>query len=162
MTYLIDGHNLIPKLAGMSLDQLDDEQELIERLAAFSAQHKRQVEVFFDRGQVNNVNNFQRNRVHVHFVRRPMTADDAILVRLLGTGKAARNYTVVSGDRTVQERARRLGAGILSSQSFARQLEVGSQTAKKNKASPPDGEDQDDIQEWLDLFSKGGKKGGDF
>ena len=162
MTYLIDGHNLIPKLAGMSLDQLDDEQELIERLAAYSVQHKRQVEVFFDRAHVNNVNDYQRNRVHVHFVRRPMNADDAILARLLGIGKAARNYTVVSGDRAVQERARRLGASILSSQCFARQLEEGSQAAKKNKASPPVGEEQDDIQEWLDLFSKGEKKGGDF
>ncbi len=162
MTYLIDGHNLIPKLAGMSLDQLDDEQELIERLAAYSTRHKRQVEVFFDRGQVNNVNDFQRSRVHVHFVRRPMTADDAILARLLGIGKAARNYTVVSGDRAVQERARRLGAGILSSQSFARQLGEDSRSIKKSKASPPGGEDQDDIQEWLDLFSKGEKKGGDF
>lgn len=157
MTYLIDGHNLIPKLAGMSLDQLDDEQELIERLAAFSVRHKRQVEVFFDRAQVNNVNDYQRNRVHVHFVRRPMSADDAILARLLGLGKAARNYTVVSGDRTVQERARRLGAGILSSQSFARQLEESSHAAKKGKANPPVGEEQDDIQEWLDLFSKRGK-----
>ena len=155
MTYLIDGHNLIPKLAGMSLDQLDDEQELIERLAAFSAQHKRQVEVFFDRAQVNNVNDFQRNRVHVHFVRRPMTADDAILARLLGIGKAARNYTVVSGDRTVQERARRLGAGILSSQNFAIQLEKGNHATKNGKANPPGREEQDDIQEWLDLFGEG-------
>ena len=159
MTYLIDGHNLIPKLAGMSLDQLDDEQELIERLAAFSAQRTRAVEVFFDRAQVNNVNDYQRNRVHVHFVRRPMTADDAILVRLLGIGKAARNYTVVSSDRTVRERARRLGAGVLSSQSFARQLEEGSRGAKKSKESPPNREDQDDIQEWLDLFNQGDKKG---
>ncbi len=135
MTYLIDGHNLIPKLAGMSLDQLDDEQELIERLAAYSVQHKRQVEVFFDRGQMNNVNDYQRNRLHVHFVRRPMTADDAILARLLGIGKAARNYTVVSGDRAVQERARRLGTGILSSQSFARQLEEGSKEEQSKPAS---------------------------
>lgn len=158
MTYLIDGHNLIPKLAGMSLDQLDDEQELIERLAAFSVRHKRQVEIFFDRAHLNNMNDYQRNRVHVHFVRLPMTADDAILTRLLGTGKAARNYTVVSGDRAVQERARRLGAGILSSQSFARQLDADSSAAKKNKASPPGGEYQNDIQEWLDLFNQGGKK----
>lgn len=161
MTYLIDGHNLIPNLSGMSLDQLDDEEELIERLVAFSARHKRQVEVIFDRAQVNNLNDYQRNRVHVHFVRRPMTADDAILARLLGIGKAARNYIVVSGDRTVQERARRLGAGIISSQSFARQLEEGSQTIRKGKESPP-GEEKDDIQEWLDLFSKRGKNEGNF
>jgi predicted RNA-binding protein with PIN domain len=111
---------------------------------------------------VNNVNDYQRNRVHVHFVRRPMTADDAILARLLGTGKAARNYTVVSGDRTVQERARRLGAGILSSQNFARQLEEGRHAAKKGKANPPGGEEQGDIQEWLDLFNQGDKNEKDF
>ena len=36
MGYLIDGHNLIPKIPGMSLRMEDDEQELIQLLQDFS------------------------------------------------------------------------------------------------------------------------------
>ena len=47
MPYLIDGHNLIPKL-GLRLDSIDDESELIAILQEFSRRERRQVEVFFD------------------------------------------------------------------------------------------------------------------
>ena len=35
MPYLIDGHNLIPKVAGLSLKAVDDEMQLIELLQEF-------------------------------------------------------------------------------------------------------------------------------
>ena len=35
MSYLIDGHNLIPKIPGLTLRQMDDENELIEILQRF-------------------------------------------------------------------------------------------------------------------------------
>lgn len=158
MTYLIDGHNLIPRLPGMSLDQLDDEQELINLLAIFSARTGRQVEVYFDQGQVYSQRDYQRNRVHVHFVRKPMIADTAIISRLLGIGKAARNYTVVSGDHEIQTRARRLGAAILSSAEFAKHLLANSGSGEKGSSDTQTQKEKDDIQEWLELFSKGKKK----
>lgn len=157
MTYLIDGHNLIPKLPGMSLDQLDDEQELINLLIAFSRRTGRQVEVYFDQGQVSGQHDYQRKRVHVHFVRKPMIADTAIISRLLGIGKAAKNYTVVSSDREIQDRARHLGAAILSSQEFAKRLLTDSGIGKKSNSDSAQQKVNDDIQEWLDLFSKGTK-----
>ena len=50
MTYLIDGHNLIPYIAELSLDQLDDEEELVTLLVNFSIKQNCQIEVYFDRG----------------------------------------------------------------------------------------------------------------
>ncbi len=47
MPYLIDGHNLIPKL-GLRLDLLDDELELLVRLQEFCRLRRAQVEVYFD------------------------------------------------------------------------------------------------------------------
>ena len=35
MPYLIDGHNLIPKVRGLSLQSMDDEMELVELLQEF-------------------------------------------------------------------------------------------------------------------------------
>ena len=48
MPYLIDGHNLIPRL-GLRLDSMDDEMELIAILQEFYRTERRQVEVFFAR-----------------------------------------------------------------------------------------------------------------
>jgi predicted RNA-binding protein with PIN domain len=156
MTYLIDGHNLIPQVPGLSLDRLDDEEELLSRLEAFSQLKKCQIEVFFDRGQIGHERNIHRNRVNAHFVLSPMTADDAISARLLGIGRAARNYIVVSSDHSVQNRARQHGASILSSREFAAMLEQVHLERKdktdETKTNPGE------IDEWLDLFTKGRPK----
>jgi hypothetical protein len=47
MPYLIDGHNLIPKL-GLRLDSMEDEMELVSILQEFCRLEDRQVEVYFD------------------------------------------------------------------------------------------------------------------
>jgi predicted RNA-binding protein with PIN domain len=158
MTYLIDGHNLIPKMPDLSLDQLDDEQELIDRLTSFSVSRDCQVEIYFDRGQVNSLHDYQRGRVHIHFVRPPMIADDAILARLIGIGKAAKNYTVVTNDQTVQNRARRLGAAILSSARFAGQIQESKKLKKSDQENVQTQTSQNEIDEWLEVFSKGRSK----
>jgi len=159
MTFLIDGHNLIPHLPGMSLDQLDDEQALIDLLAGFSASRKCRLEVFFDRAQLDRQQDYQRNRVHVHFVPQPITADGAIIARLLGIGRAARNYTVVTSDRKVQSQARQLGASVLSSENFVRQLQGNRSQANNEQSEPSGGMGENEIAEWLELFSKGKNKG---
>ena len=48
MPYLIDGHNLIPKIPGLSLEMLDDEDRLIELLQEFARVRRQRIEVFFD------------------------------------------------------------------------------------------------------------------
>ena len=49
MPYLIDGHNLIPKVPGLSLKAIDDEMQLVEKLQEFCRRRGKQVEVFFDK-----------------------------------------------------------------------------------------------------------------
>jgi uncharacterized protein len=159
MTYLIDGHNLIPKITGLSLDQLDDEVALVDLIVAFSTSHKHQVELFFDRGRVGSLRDYQRGRVHVHFVLPPMIADNAILARLLGIGRAARNYVVVTDDRNVQNRARSLGAAILSSTSFATELQNSCSSSKPIQGNKNQTQiNTNEIEEWLKIFNSEHKK----
>jgi len=47
MPYIIDGHNLIPRV-GLRLDALDDEMALVEILRDFCRIKKKRVEVYFD------------------------------------------------------------------------------------------------------------------
>src|SRR5512143_2856791 len=120
MPYLIDGHNLIPKL-GMRLDELDDELELMERLNEFCRLSRRgQVEVYFDNAPAGSQEMRKSGLVTAHFIRRPFIADQAIRHRLQRLGRAARNWSVVSSDHQVQADARSTGASVISSEEFAR------------------------------------------
>ncbi len=157
MPYLIDGHNLIPKVPGLSLKAVDDEQELIEKLQEFCQRRGRQAEVFFDNAPPGMDGKRRHGPVTAHFVRRGRSADDAIRQRLRRLGRSAANWTVVSSDAYVQAAARAAGAQALSSEAFAGLLErpEGPAQADRGKAgeaplSP------EELQEWLRLF--GGKK----
>ncbi len=120
MPYLIDGHNLIPKL-GLRLDALDDELALIERLNEFCRLSRRgQVEVYFDNAPPGSILTRRYGQVTAHFVRRPVIADQAIRSRLDRLGHSARNWTVVTSDRELQGGSRSRGAKVVSSEEFAR------------------------------------------
>jgi predicted RNA-binding protein with PIN domain len=151
MPYLIDGHNLIPKL-GLRLDSVDDEMELISLLQEFCRLERRQVEVFFDGAPVSQSGTRKLGSVTAHFVRLGTTADDAIGSRLKKLGKSARNWTVVSSDRQVQANARAAHAEVTSSDSFAGML-------KHARTSAPKGNSErkmsaEEVDEWLKLFER--------
>ena len=153
MPYLIDGHNLIPKLE-LRLDSVDDEMELIAILQEFCRLERKQVEVYFDGAPTPQAGTRRLGSVTAHFVRLGTTADDAIRRRLKRLGKAAKNWTVVSSDRQVQAEARAVHANSISSDAFARLLKGARSSAPKTQGdrtlSP------DEVEEWLKLF--GGKR----
>ena len=149
MPYLIDGHNLIPKL-GLRLDSIDDEMELITILQEFCRLEQRQVEVFFDGAPTPHAGTRKLGAVTAHFVRLGATADNAIRIRLKKLGKSARNWTVVSSDRQVQAEARAAQAEVLSSETFARML-----VQAQNSASKPTHDrelSKQEVEEWLKFF----------
>jgi uncharacterized protein len=159
LSYLIDGHNLIPKIKGMSLRSIDDENELIERLQAFCRLEKRSVEVYFDKAPPGRGGTRRFGRVTAHFIREGLTADGAIGARLRRLKRGAANWTVVSSDRQVQAEARSMQARIMSSEEFARLME---EAAARTQAPEP-GKDrvlnEDEVEEWLRIFRSGkGKK----
>ncbi len=88
MPYLIDGHNLIPKL-GLRLDSPDDEMELIGVLQEFCRLERHNAEVYFDGAPVGQAGTQKFGIVTAHFVRLGTTADAAIKVRLEKMGHAS-------------------------------------------------------------------------
>ena len=151
MPYLIDGHNLIPK-AGLRLDSVDDEMELIALLQEYCRLERKQVEVYFDGAPAGHAGTRRLGPVTAHFVRLGMTADDAIRKRLKALGKSARNWTVVSSDRQVQAEARAAAAEILSSDTFAALLKESRSSAVKNTDDRQ--LSQTEVDEWLKLFEQ--------
>ncbi len=156
MPYLVDGHNLIPKV-GLRLDSFDDEMELVTLLQEFARLHRRQVEVYFDGAPADLAGTRNLGTVKAHFVRAGTTADAAITRRLKRMGRSAKNWSVVSSDRQVQAEARAARAEVLSSDEFARLLMQtprieSAKPAADRKVSPAE------VDEWLKIFGSKGHR----
>jgi predicted RNA-binding protein with PIN domain len=155
MPYLIDGHNLIPKL-GLRLDSMDDEAELISILQEFCRLQRKQAEVYFDGAPAPHAGTRKMGAVTAHFVPLGRTADEAIRRHLKRLGKTSKNWTVVTADRQVQAEARAVRAEIISSDAFAKQL---------RQLPPPESRISSDrklsdaeVDEWMQIFEKRGRK----
>jgi uncharacterized protein len=155
MPYLIDGHNLIPKL-GLRLDSMDDEMELVNILQDYCRLSRKTVEVYFDGAPTPHAGTRKLGTVTAHFVQLGSTADHAICRRLKSMGKSARNWTVVTSDRQVQAEARAVQAEVISSDSFATTLRETRNTAPKLNENRP--LSHDEVEEWMRLFQKGKPK----
>lgn len=151
MPYLIDGHNLIPKM-GLRLDSMDDEMELIAILQEYCRIERKQVEVYFDGAPTQQAGTRKHGSVTAHFVPLKSTADNAIRQRLKTMGKSARNWSVVSSDHRVQLEAREARAEIISSDAFASTLKQARNSAPK----PTDNRklSSQEVDDWLKLFEQ--------
>jgi uncharacterized protein len=154
MGYLIDGHNLIPKIPGMSLGVIDDEPRLIELLQVYSRVRRQVVEVFFDQAPPGQSGRRKVGVVVAHFVRKGRTADESIVARLDQLEKTARNWTVVTSDRQVQSEARVRQVKVLPSEQFAADLMEAQRQALANPSPGPEKMSDADLDDWLKLFGE--------
>lgn len=153
MAFLIDGHNLIPNVRGMSLSDLDDEIQLIRLLQEFSRKARKKIEVYFDQAPEREAGVQQYGTVRVHFVRRSITADEAMIKRLYAMEKRARNWTVVTSDREIAAVVRGVHARLLSSQAFAKKMnDVLDVIEEMSHQDVTLGEEE--VSEWLRLFGE--------
>jgi predicted RNA-binding protein with PIN domain len=154
MPYLIDGHNLIPKM-GLRLDSFDDEAQLLIRLQEFCRLRRTRVEVFFDGAPPGQVQMRKAGVVTAHFVRQGSSADAAIETRLTQLKRAARNWTVVSSDARVQRAAGAVHAGVLSAEEFSREMTRAMKTRMTASKSEP-AINIKELEEWEEIFKKKG------
>lgn len=153
MTYIVDGHNLIPKIAGLSLSEMDDETRLIQLLVAFCQKKKVRVIVFFDKAAPGRQGATKHGAVTAYFVPEKQTADDAIHRYLASQRRETGNLTVVSSDRQVQSDARAMRARILSAEAFAKQLmDCIEQKGWGVQGSSNDVLTPDEVAEWEKIF----------
>ena len=150
MPYMIDGHNLIASLPGLSLSDVDDEQQLVDELNVYFTRMRRKAIVFFDRARVGNRDLKAGHFLRAVFVRSPRTADDAIRSELRKLGRSASNWTVISSDRAVMESARVAGARVMASQAFVELIRAQGNTRETSKSDT--NLSAAEIDQWLRLF----------
>lgn len=151
MQYLIDGHNLIPKIPGLSLADLDDEEKLIARLSEWARISRHKLTVFFDRAPQGKSGTRRISGVTAIFVPEGRTADAAIMNALARLKNAAKNVTVVSSDRMVLAAARASHAKVMKSETFAAGLRDNLAVSKvdpHSSAMTPE-----EIAKWEAIFS---------
>ena len=155
MPYLVDGHNLIPHIPGITLKDLEDELALVQLLERFARQERTRVEVFFDQAPPSRAGSRSFGTVRAHFIRQGLTADQAIISRLGKMGKEAKNWTVVTSDREILAEARSIHSKTVTSFAFAGRL-AGLSSASGtlgNKGESPEISDQE-VDYWLDQFDQ--------
>ena len=153
MPYLIDGHNLIPKVPGLSLQSIDDEIQLIHKLQDFCRRSGKIVEVYFDNAPAGQTGMRRYGSIKAHFIRQGRTADEAIIARLRSLGRSARNWSVVSSDRRVISDARALQAQVISAADFARLIVTVEPGIDSRPEVDPDlSLNDDEIDEWMKIF----------
>lgn len=151
MPLLIDGHNLIGKMPGLSLADPDDEVELVRRLQRYCRHHRRRAVVVFDAGLLGGRSGaLSTPEVEVVFAPAGRRADDIIRERLQKMRDPA-GWLVVSSDREIQRVARQAGARVISAEEFVAKMRMPP-SAPHDKRTPHMSEGE--IQEWLDLFRR--------
>jgi predicted RNA-binding protein with PIN domain len=153
MNYIIDGHNLIAKIPGLSLSMPDDEARLIELLNRFGQESRHKLEVYFDGAPPGQAGVRNYGQVRAHFVATSQSADEAIRRRLARLGRTAASWVVVTSDRDVQAAAREVHSNVLRAEDFSRLVQT---TIHKRLASATNAVDQplseEEVSEWLAIF----------
>ena len=158
MTYIIDGHNLIAKIPGIHLSDPDDEDQLIRVIQQFCRLKRTKAIIYFDQAPPGMAGGKKFGSVKAHFIRQNRTADDAIMDKLKKLGKRAKNVTIVSSDRQVQQAARASRARVMSSDAFAVMWEslISKEPTLDPRKQPLT---EKDLAEWEIIFSQN-KRGG--
>jgi predicted RNA-binding protein with PIN domain len=151
MTILIDGHNLIGKIADLRLDDADDEAKLLIRLRSYRAHTGKHLTVYFDPGiGYQSPARQSKGGIRVRQAGTGKHADD-LIIRDIRRHRNPRELTVVTSDHAIQDVARQYGAQVIDSETFAAQLSRPLEP-DDTRDSPPLSEDE--VEEWLDLFGQ--------
>ena len=156
MKYFIDGHNLIPKIPGLSLSQSDDEDRLLELLREYARITRRSLTVFFDQAPDGHSGVRSSGTISVHYVNNRTTADEEIITCVLKSRPRTGEIVVVSSDRHVCLQCHSLGAKTLRSEVFSQELQ---QVLSRSESTGTDvlSISEAEVEEWLKLFSDGKK-----
>jgi predicted RNA-binding protein with PIN domain len=158
MNYIIDGHNLIAKIPGLSLSMPDDEVRLIELLNRYGQESRHKLEVYFDGAPPGQAGVRNYGRVRAHFVPASQSADEAIRRRLAGLGRSAASWVVVTSDRDVQVAAREAHSKVLRAEDFSHLVQTTLQRRRANVHNTADQPLSDEeVSEWLAIFKARGK-----
>lgn len=155
MHYLIDGHNLIAKMANIDLGEENDEAKLVLVLKGWAAgRRQRQLTVYFDGGLPGGLSvNMSSGPVTVVFATSGRSADN-LLIRAIRGVKNPPEYILVTSDQKIIQVAKGRKMAYIPSELFARQMSE----ERESRLRPPAPLAEEptltpqEVAEWLERF----------
>lgn len=133
MAYLIDGNNLLGRIAPHELRERSGRDGLVVRLLAFQRVTRARIHLVFDGSLEPTPTHISVNpKFTIHFPGEGQSADDVIR-DMIGRQTDRRRFFVVSSDRAVRELAKRGGFTSVTSDAFARELKGVLKEGKKQR-----------------------------
>ena len=133
MAYLIDGNNLLGRIAPHELRERAGREGLVGRLLAFQKVTHSRIHLVFDGNPERERTEVAVNpKFTIHYPGEGQSADDVIedvILRLTDR----RRFFVVSSDRAIREFAKTSGVTAVTSEVFARELKTALKERKKQK-----------------------------
>lgn len=155
MSYLIDGNNLLGKIAQSEARQKTGRYTLIAKLVGFQKVTRSRIVLVFDGGpDPDYLTKIKLNpKFTVLLPAQGKTADEVILT-LISTEADKKKYLVVSSDYRLYSAARKNGFFAVKSEDFVRELKAALQERKKQKELEKNVESPTplEIDLWKDFF----------
>ncbi len=149
MPILIDGHNLIGRMPTLSLQDPNDEDDLVALLVAYRARTGKAVTVVFDPGGSPGLLSKRRQGgVEVVFASHRGGADDLIARRVTRSPDPG-GCTVVTSDQELAGRVTHHGARVRSADDFAGELGLPDDEGDPWKDTPLTSKE---VEAWLNFF----------
>ena len=133
MAYLIDGNNLLGRVAPEELRERTGRDALVVKLLAFQRVTRARIHLVFDGHPDEDRTEVPVNpKFTILYPGEGQSADDVIedIVRRLTD---RRRFFVVSSDRALREFAKKNGVAAVTSEEFAKELKAALKERKKQK-----------------------------
>ena len=133
MAYLIDGNNLLGRIAPHELRERSGRDGLVVRLLAFQRVTRARIHLVFDGNPEEAPTDIPVNaKFTIHYPGAGQSADDVIR-DMIARQTDRRRFFVVSSDRAIRELAKKRGLESVTSDVFARELKAAIKEGKKRR-----------------------------
>jgi len=133
MAYLIDGNNLLGRIAPHELRERSGRDGLVVRLLAFQRVTRARIHLVFDGNPEPTPTDVPVNlKFTIHYPGEGQSADD-IIRDMIDRQTDRRRFFVISSDRAIRELAKKRGLEPVTSDVFARELKAAIKEGKKRR-----------------------------
>jgi predicted RNA-binding protein with PIN domain len=133
MAYVIDGNNLLGRIAPHELREKGGREGLVVRLLAYQRVTRARIHLVFDGNPEETPTAIVVNpKFTINYPGAGGSADDVIRDRILRQTDR-RRFFVVTSDRALRELARKRGIESVTSDAFARELKAAIKEGKKRR-----------------------------
>ena len=152
MPYLVDGNNLAHAL-GLVSGGLPDRESCTRAVAVFCRTQGAKATLVFD-GKAAGGPHPPARTDRVDLVFSGSSSADEVILRMISSSKTPRDFTVVTSDKSLGDKARHRGATVERAHEFARRLDRP--RGKKGAAlvKPSAWETPEQIEAWLAVFER--------